>query len=838
MKNTWKKVTAGLLAVALVAGGLPVNIEMEGVFQNAKIVANAQEYADDYVAIKELQKDDILSISMRGLEGEYSVTLKAGGYSEPGDYVPSEDCTLSQSSVYSMHDGAFDGRYSPYCNGNTADAWQVVSVNHEDKKLVLTGYSVPETAPVTMSGDAVPYYAYNAAAENLQCTEIEATKCYQVTEGDRTWENESWYVVTENVTFEKRIIIDGAVHLILTDGVTLTAKQGIQVNTGSKLDILAQSDGDHAGKLFAGTTNGTDTTMIRSPENAAIGGSDYSSNGEINIHGGIINAIANTGAAAIGGGNSSSCGTVNIYGGDVSASLGNANYSASIGGGYYAKGGTVNVLGGTVTAYNQNQNSVPQWNVAKNAVIKAGSNASEAAEVESVGNQYYLHIEAGSLIDNSMTYVEAVPPTCTKSGTVEYWVDADGNKYADAKGQTELSDMIVPATGHQWENPTYTWSADGDFCTASATCANCDEVLKESAVMTYEVKEEATGEKMGTTRYIADFEDSTFAQQINEVQDIPKLLTYPEPESIVREGNAVMVAAPAGSNSVSLQMNAVSPIFAADTSSFSISCGEIGSCVTFNSGAIHSMENAIEGGKGGTLNLSLTSHSINFTGGSISNCNAPKLQAFSINVNQSSTLNIIRSSIQINSESDMIQLVDFSLSMDDKPVNFGKDGGSVEVSVPIGLSNFKSPSVCFLSDSGNLEKMNLSLSGSQNVVIFNTNHNSLYLVLEEAVADEIIKSQSSLADGTYKQTAEKDGTYYTRFVFVKPKSEIEGKSKAKFTATYNGTDYTFETNTYYTGVTTNGVTYTPDSEDSVMFVVTVSSGSDISAALTCTLDFE
>lgn len=91
---------------------------------------------------------------------------------------------------------------------------------------------------------------------------------------------------------------------------------------------------------------------------------------------------------------------------------------------------------------------------------------------------------------------------------------------------------------------------------------------------------------------------------------------------------------------------------------------------------------------------------------------------------------------------------------------------------------------------------------------------------------------------TYKQTASKDEKYYTRFVFVKPKSEIEGKSKAKFTAHYNGTDYSFETTSYYTGMTSNGISYTLESEDSVMFVVTITSGSDISADLTCDIDFE
>ena len=100
---------------------------------------------------------------------------------------------------------------------------------------------------------------------------------------------------------------------------------------------------------------------------------------------------------------------------------------------------------------------------------------------------------------------------------------------------------------------------------------------------------------------------------------------------------------------------------------------------------------------------------------------------------------------------------------------------------------------------------------------------------------------TELANGNYTQNAKKTvgdvTTYYTRFVFVKPKSEIEGKSKAVFSATLNGNTKTFETSTYYTGMTSNGEYFTPASEDSVMFVVTVSSEKSLEG-LTCTLDFE
>ena len=63
------------------------------------------------------------------------------------------------------------------------------------------------------------------------------------------------------------------------------------------------------------------------------------------------------------------------------------------------------------------------------------------------------------------------------------------------------------------------------------------------------------------------------------------------------------------------------------------------------------------------------------------------------------------------------------------------------------------------------------------------------------VKDECVVTvmNPKLAHGEYMQSAEKDGKYFTRFVFVTPKTEIEGKGKATFTAHYNGNDYTFET---------------------------------------------
>ncbi|GEM_PF-6496672 len=91
---------------------------------------------------------------------------------------------------------------------------------------------------------------------------------------------------------------------------------------------------------------------------------------------------------------------------------------------------------------------------------------------------------------------------------------------------------------------------------------------------------------------------------------------------------------------------------------------------------------------------------------------------------------------------------------------------------------------------------------------------------------------------TYKQKAQANGKYYTRFVFVKTKDEIAGKNKVKFTATCGDKTGTFETEYYYTAVMTGGVKYVPDSEDSVLLVVTVTSSTDISAELKCTCELQ
>ena len=125
---------------------------------------------------------------------------------------------------------------------------------------------------------------------------------------NQTTLSSGWYVVNSNVTISDRITANGDVHLILCDGCTLNAQQGIAVNDGNSLTIYRQAN--HTGALTAGNpTEG----------GAAIGANRGTKAGTVIINGGIITAsVTHNGGACIGqGGWNGGAGTVTINGGHL-----------------------------------------------------------------------------------------------------------------------------------------------------------------------------------------------------------------------------------------------------------------------------------------------------------------------------------------------------------------------------------------------------------------------------------------------------------------------------------------------------------------------------------------
>ena len=193
-------------------------------------------------------------------------------------------------------------------------------------------------------GPALPPLAY-IDADGTEKTCIVYTVVTTLT---ATFEDGVWYAVTETVS-RGSITVNGAAHLILCDGASLTTDAplkyaGIRVTKGNKLTIYGQSDG--SGQLTANGNYG----------GAGIGannGDEYGS-GTVIINGGTVTATGATSGAGIGGGNGNSNGTVIINGGTVTAtggSNGSEGGAAGIGGGlYYGSGGIVTINGGAVTA--------------------------------------------------------------------------------------------------------------------------------------------------------------------------------------------------------------------------------------------------------------------------------------------------------------------------------------------------------------------------------------------------------------------------------------------------------------------------------------------------------
>lgn len=169
--------------------------------------------------------------------------------------------------------------------------------------------------------------------------------------GEYTTINSGWYVVQGAVSTDTRITVSGDVKLILADGCTLTAGNGIQVQDTNALTVYAQA-------------NGTGTLTATGGQWAAGIGGGYGSGGSggtVTINGGTVTATGGNFGAGIGGGGSSSNGnnggTVTINGGTVIATGG--IYAAGIGGGaggidsgWYTGGSGANVTinGGTVIA--------------------------------------------------------------------------------------------------------------------------------------------------------------------------------------------------------------------------------------------------------------------------------------------------------------------------------------------------------------------------------------------------------------------------------------------------------------------------------------------------------
>ena len=99
---------------------------------------------------------------------------------------------------------------------------------------------------------------------------------------------------------------------------------------------------------------------------------------------------------------------------------------------------------------------------------------------------------------NIITYTkhEAVPPTCTTNGTIEYWEGSDGNNYTyDGSAYTQIESIVDPATGiHTYNSasPVWTWikTSEGYDVSVKFKCSNCKavEIPKSQPIVVYDAE--------------------------------------------------------------------------------------------------------------------------------------------------------------------------------------------------------------------------------------------------------------------------------------------------------------------------------------------------------------
>lgn len=108
--------------------------------------------------------------------------------------------------------------------------------------------------------------------------------------------------------------------------------------------------------------------------------------------------------------------------------------------------------------------------------------------------------------------VQTTAPTCTTNGVKTFTCTASGcgGTYTES----------IPALGHTWNDPTYTWSADGKTCTAKRVCGRCNTTETATATITSKIKTNATCTAKGTTTYTATFGVSWATTQTKDIQDI------------------------------------------------------------------------------------------------------------------------------------------------------------------------------------------------------------------------------------------------------------------------------------------------------------------------------
>jgi hypothetical protein len=180
-----------------------------------------------------------------------------------------------------------------------------------------------------------------------------------------------------------------------------------------------------------------------------------------------------------------------------------------------------------------------------------------------LSNETYFATTAAALAIPKLIVTEVAynAPTCTAAGNIAYGTDKDGKFYVkgeDGKyaamtdlnedGKVDADDTVIAATGHTYGAASYTWRGNSSSatCTASHTCTADNYTETERVTAVVDVVTPATVNSTGTGRWKAIFTKEGFEDQIDtaayRVITIPKIKPT-EYTTVVATVNAAGTAA-------------------------------------------------------------------------------------------------------------------------------------------------------------------------------------------------------------------------------------------------------------------------------------------------------
>ena len=247
------------------------NVTLNGTYASTKNNQLAYAYWNS-------AKDNNINGATLTLSNKCTVTFNSNGGSAVTSQTIVEGMRISQPENPTKNKSVFAGWF---INGQKYD--------------FDTVYDTFTTDTITLTAKWIPFAEY--LDENGQL--IEKADAQELSSDSYVWGEwgeENWYAVNETLNINQRVTVYGNVNLILRNGATLNALEGIDVNTPASLTVYVASTEEST----MGVLNSTGLLMYYNADSymSDIGG--YY-NGTVTINGGKIYAKGGKGGVGIGG---------------------------------------------------------------------------------------------------------------------------------------------------------------------------------------------------------------------------------------------------------------------------------------------------------------------------------------------------------------------------------------------------------------------------------------------------------------------------------------------------------------------------------------------------------